>query len=720
MASEEYQDLFLHVNLRASTPVSEASDVSETDFEDDSEVEKLSPQFSLDSTRRRSETTISSIDNVHTPDSNGNKFYNSSFNISAVRSVEGPQGPHLFRGSLRSSMAECNNGSHSNVNAPQIKSRSSNHSTTIMDEFSSQSKKHPLEFPDATEDHVNFADILWWTPQKVSRWLRDAGFESPIAEKFEANDISGVILTTLKFEDLKELGILSFGQRTKIWDEINSLRENASEVTRTDRILAPSDIGSKEQLERPLESEISSNIGKGSWSQNNLKRPHRKYKDETSRPFEPVSIIGIEQLLPKPHWCAKGENCSKWKKQQRLLENMKREYSIDFNQGWSSVPSDLESKETSGSIVAPYPAYDSKRFASPSSNLIDLASSSLRRTQLKEESLRGIESVDPQESMKQFIRHQNIDKHELEHEHKPTVAAQTSLNQPTDIREAQYSFASTSQVQMTNQPAPLRHQMERAAAASSVLANSNISRVDVPVTATFAEPIARETSLSAPPNVSNLHVPTCASIHYPSSQNSSDTNELVPHMKREINHAYNHSPLAVDEATHTGWMMKRRTKMLRHEWQQHHFTLKGTQLAMRKDDRSLDTLKYIDVDDYAIACSSFASSSKLAFKALLISRDKHKTQVESKDAAAFAFQLIPTVVPDKETQARQRTGAAALTALVTGKPTTSRNFGMKNKTHHFAVRSRDERIDWMRELMLAKALSQKNRGYEVKVNGSLL
>jgi len=29
------------------------------------------------------------------------------------------------------------------------------------------------------------------------------------------------------------------------------------------------------------------------------------------------------------------------------------------------------------------------------------------------------------------------------------------------------------------------------------------------------------------------------------------------------------------------------------------------------------------------------------------------------------------------------------------------------KTHYFAVTSRDERIDWMRELMLAKALSSK-------------
>ena len=42
------------------------------------------------------------------------------------------------------------------------------------------------------------------------------------------------------------------------------------------------------------------------------------------------------------------------------------------------------------------------------------------------------------------------------------------------------------------------------------------------------------------------------------------------------------------------------------------------------------------------------------------------------------------------------------------------------KTHHFAVKSRDERIDWMRELMLAKAKQQKADGCEINVNGNLI
>jgi hypothetical protein len=46
--------------------------------------------------------------------------------------------------------------------------------------------------------------------------------------------------------------------------------------------------------------------------------------------------------------------------------------------------------------------------------------------------------------------------------------------------------------------------------------------------------------------------------------------------------------------------------------------------------------------------------------------------------------------------------------------------GAKGKTHYFAVKSRDERIDWMRELMLAKALKQKSEGFEININGNMI
>lgn len=155
-------------------------------------------------------------------------------------------------------------------------------------------------------------------------------------------------------------------------------------------------------------------------------------------------------------------------------------------------------------------------------------------------------------------------------------------------------------------------------------------------------------------------------------------------------------------------MKKRKTKMLRHEWHEHHFTLKGTRLSMHRDARALETLEYIDVDDYAIACSSLASGSKLnaAFKTMNISRGNKK------DEAAFSFQLIPQAL-EKGQKLKKR--ESAMVNRGEGK-----DAGASGKTHYFAVKSRDERIDWMRELMLAKALKQKSEGFEVNLNGNMI
>jgi hypothetical protein len=148
-------------------------------------------------------------------------------------------------------------------------------------------------------------------------------------------------------------------------------------------------------------------------------------------------------------------------------------------------------------------------------------------------------------------------------------------------------------------------------------------------------------------------------------------------------------------ANYHGWMKKRRTKLLRHEWQDHHFRLNGTMLAMHPNELpSSSALQTIDVDDYAVACSSFASNKLSAkLKALKISSGKDGNGQNP----AFEFQLVPTA-PGKGGDVRK--------VLVNG------------KMHHFAVKTKDERIDWMRELMLAKAIKAKGEGYEVNVNGA--
>ncbi|KAK3077283.1 hypothetical protein LTS18_010737, partial [Coniosporium uncinatum] len=142
--------------------------------------------------------------------------------------------------------------------------------------------------------------------------------------------------------------------------------------------------------------------------------------------------------------------------------------------------------------------------------------------------------------------------------------------------------------------------------------------------------------------------------------------------------------------------------LLRHEWNDHHFRLHGTALSMHPTSSPtsipLDTL---NIDEYAIACSSLASNSKLAakLKALRIASGAGKK--EGANGAAFSFQLVPAG-KDGEEQGVVRRAVAG------------------GKTHHFAVRSRDERIDWMRELMLAKALQAKREGFEVEVNGNAI
>lgn len=192
--------------------------------------------------------------------------------------------------------------------------------------------------------------------------------------------------------------------------------------------------------------------------------------------------------------------------------------------------------------------------------------------------------------------------------------------------------------------------------------------------------------------------------------------------------------------TYQGPVKKRKTRMLRHEWHDQYATLKGTRLALHRDGEAARqrsrALEYIDIDDYAIACSSLSSGSKLnaAFKAMSISRSKNNSSAADPDAvAAFSFQLIPQDnvtkggsgmgrLRKRESQSQSvGSGPAALPgAQHANQPGFEGAVNGTGKTHHFAVRSRDERIDWMRELMLAKALKQKGEGFEISVNGNMI
>jgi len=268
------------------------------------------------------------------------------------------------------------------------------------------------------------------------------------------------------------------------------------------------------------------------------------------------------------------------------------------------------------------------------------------------------------------------------------------------------------------------------------------SEMDVPITAFPTGPIARDTSASVPPNMQyrpqhNLTRSASRAEHWrrPSmalpavkenevlsarpdsnprpnprrtvSDDSRSTPPTASPERQAIRDPAHHSPTTQHfgygtDCSQAGWMKKRKTRLLRHEWTDAHFRLQGTSLGMYPNARlSSAATDTINVDDYAVACSTSVSNSKLAaaMKAFKIKQDDSSSSSAAKnkagDATAFAFQLVPA---GKEGEARRVLMAAG-------------------KTHHFAVRNKDERIDWMRELMLAKARQQKREGYEVEVNG---
>jgi len=130
-------------------------------------------------------------------------------------------------------------------------------------------------------------------------------------------------------------------------------------------------------------------------------------------------------------------------------------------------------------------------------------------------------------------------------------------------------------------------------------------------------------------------------------------------------------------------MRKRKTtRMLRHEWQDNYCTLVGNKLTMHETHYANATpMEKIDVDEYTLHASSQASSSKLsaAFKKSLLGQGKMLTGEQS-----FAFSLIP----DSEKS--------------------NKKIFDKTKAHHFAVDSSKERVEWMRKLMLAKAMKKND------------
>lgn len=677
-----------------------------------------------------------------------------------------------------------------------------------------QRRTSPFQF---TREELNQSTLAQWSPEMVAQSMFNAGIELSVAERFIENDINGPILITLKFEDLRELDISSFGIRTKVWHQIQALRDSRPATPR-----APTPIEDKPSREARRETrQRDHSRGERSSSK---KRPRKKSSaNDTIMPGESaVSIIGIEQVIPKPHVCSKGENCSKFKKQARLLEEFKKmNPNVEIKAGATVViMGDAGNPETARAIDPREPLRPISD-AEPSV----IASSDVMGTNgvpplqyLQENSLRTVQSRDPQDNVRQFLHFQRTGKNEVpptppfettpaavphhglrrlpklaipgtntSQSPQPSPPRSSTVPPPTQQQQSQqlpqrqqrYSHQPRKLHQSPEQQVFVPYQMQKVDPLSPDLETPRnpyrfgtpFSEMDVPVTAVPLGPVARDASQSVPPDMGYHHdvnysnnpaprapsraarrpsfpvlpaldetqpvriaskTPSPQSMAPPRAASTRPQNQPLqapprgnyPWSPAERNHfeqaippgsTFNpgdtsaSSTTSSNSITHQGPMKKRKQKMLRHEWQDGYFTLKGTRLNMHKDEQQIErTLEYVDIDDYAIACSTLASSSKLssAFKALSMhSREK------SDPVGAFQFQLVPQ---DKNS-ARLRKRDSALPSQFP-----SEGVNGTGKTHHFAVKNRDERIDWMRELMLAKALKQKGEGFEISVNGSMI
>ena len=628
--------------------------------------------------------------------------------------MEGPVGPHLFRISQETSRDVEFYLSMSPPVSP------TEHRARPAEQISQPTEPAP-------ERRSSSGSLAVWTPRDVAEWMQRTGFERSIIELFFQNDISGTTLIDLQYDHLKELGVTSFGHRHRLWNEIRNLREKlvhqAPHTPPEDHCYSPNQ--PREEVQPDLyrkncsspDSPEDDHVRSPTAGQRHARRGRRS--DDVISPAESASIVAIEQLLPKPHKCSKGENCSKWRKQQRKLAMIATEFPVEFQQIHAANPSPVESGVGPNSFL----------MSSVVGSSDVLGPTQLPPVRLEENALKVVQSRDPQENVRQFLTFQHMNRPVPEDPVTPPYEMFPPLSPPkpqpphTNLRSLPkltipsestadaFSPDRTAVPFKRGTPLTAMDQRHQSSYHSIYRIDSPASEMDVPLTAIPCGPIERDFSSSVPPDMryggaepiqrstSRLeNRRPYLDLAMSPSRNFAPIERSTSHAGHRRRPSFAMAPLAenqptspiedltptVEDINHTGWMKKRKTKMLRHEWHENHFRLNGTRLAMHKDEKTMNAMEYIDVDDYAVACSSL-SSGKLnsAFKRLQISGKK-----KDGDVSAFAFQLIPAA--EKKGILNAATG----------------------KTHHFAVKTGNERIDWMRELMLAKAL-KKQKGSEI-------
>ncbi|KAL2808039.1 hypothetical protein BJX63DRAFT_53298 [Aspergillus granulosus] len=744
-----------HVNTKAAgyympewtlvqTRYSNTTNFDDTDFEYSDEEEE-SPRISMGSFGYDSNSSLSTPD-LNTPDD----APRAPFSFKLDKMTTGPSGPHLFRSSL---------GSMASIQAAEVDLYFER--SPLQTQFApSDSEPTPNKFgfspctpkafatllPDVS--HVEEEEIRSWSPSQVAHWMHIGGYDQGSIDKFLINDINGTVLLSLQADDLKELGISSFGKRHQIMGSIDHLRntmlktssqrsQHRSASRTTSRTGSPSN-------SRPYIMSVTP-TGEVLTGQENLPIGEKH-----------VSIVGIEQVLPKPHSCSKGENCPKYRRRRRQIEKLAAEFPNAVLSGDALVTGNPGNPDTAKNLLRP--VSDAQPSVAASSDVFG----AMQTPRLCAEALNEVSKLDPQESIRHFLTYQGVDPSSGSDRDQDNTPQSEPTDNPERVRSPKTAPIMVSRNKTMSQnlrslpkltipmdsdsddlttatatahPDTVRYGSPTATQEYGPFTSSidhyrqgtPFTEADVPVTGLPEGPISRDTSQSVPPNMryGNLLLQRQRQheiIRVPSTrpQTSQAVRPLrrvqedkpltpienpsdLPNAPRILLHGYNSSLSSDPDVTKSGWMKKRKpARFLRHDWQDAHFTLRGTNLAMHKDElaalRHSRALDLINVDDYTVACSSLGTNSKLtaAFKKSVMRSGGHA----GPDDAAFAFSLVPAT---KENEKKIL-------------------FGNSNiKSHHFAVKTRDERIDWMRELMLAKALKKgKEGGAEMQVNGNFI
>ncbi|KAJ5671553.1 Sterile alpha motif type 2 [Penicillium longicatenatum] len=766
-------------------PALKPMEIWDTDIDSDSQSESgddSSPSVrSLDTS---SVTTASTPDIIKTPDSTGLTAFHFHIDGSPITGPEGPHLFRMSNGSMDiKSTVEIDLIFDNDVERGAIPCHTSA-STFEPERRDTPFPNVPapsasLQTVINRSSDLDETRVASWSPQNVVSWLQKLNFDDGIIQRFFINDISGAILLELQQEDLKELDIQSFGKRHQLMAAIRSLRNVTFSNDRQPSLpLEPvsreptpystaADIDSRSCNATPVPFEGSSLQTENEGLHQHLEQGRGRV--EAIAPNDSVSIVGIEQVFPKLHSCSKGEDCRKWQRQYARLARLAQGLPADTVGNPMVITGDPGNALYARNLVkGPKSEMTSSIVASSDA----LGPNHVPEVFLSEEKLHEVEPRDPQENVRNFLNFQRLS--QLQPAFDPATPPMDNLPSPEVYSPGTLTdnLRSLPRLRIPSDygPSPRTASVlsgQRTVTPSVLMRNesfqqpvtehsgapyvdlfspsdyyrqdpryresSPVSEVDVPLTAIPLGPVERNCSQSVPPDMrfgNGVHYAAIDPINRPESTKVDNHNGKIPHphighlhegrkvypietpadlerTPRAGNYRFNPfapSGEATDDIIHSGWMKKRKTtRLLRHEWNEHAFALRGTQLGMFETEEAAQqdskALEYIDADDYAVACSSLASSSKLtaAFKKTVLKRTD-----DTRGGTAFAFSLIPqsntTATTDRKTL-----------------------FSNGPKSHHFAVKTRDERIDWMRELMLAKALRRgRESGACLNVNGNAI